>query len=66
MSTRAKYFVVLDPATHTLRLDCGFVLGTFANCEEALRSARMQGLKLSGPGVSRHREPPTESAEAAG
>ena len=66
MSIRAKYFVVLDPATHTLRIDYGFILGVFAGCEDALRAARMQGLRLSGPGVSRHPDPPTASAETAG
>jgi hypothetical protein len=66
MSIRAKYFVVLDPATHTLRIDYGFILGVFAGCEDALRAAKAQGWKLPEPGVSGHPEPPTESAETAG
>jgi hypothetical protein len=64
MDIPLKFYVVVDPETHVVRLTRGFALGEYSNREDALRAARMRGWKLSEPGVSRHPEPPTESKTA--
>jgi hypothetical protein len=61
-----KFFILFDDATNSMRIDGGFVFGEYPDREGALRAARMRGWKLPEPGVSRHPEPPTASAETAG
>jgi hypothetical protein len=61
-----KFFILFDDVTYSVRVVDGYVFGEFADREGALRAARMQGWKLSEPGVSRHPDPPAASAETAG
>jgi hypothetical protein len=58
-----RHLLIVDEETHRPHVVSCFIFGSFANRDDALRAAKMQGLKLAAPGGQP--EPPEAAATPA-